>query len=95
MNRTLATGTLSRDVCPHGPKIDSRYFLCTMYAWGLCPSLVFAAVNPVAWPHEATAVRETSGRCAWRCCAIGTVEVFRRLGGCETGICYIRMLLLY
>ena len=42
INRTLATGTLSRDVCPHGPKIDSRYFLCTMYAWGLCPSLGLA-----------------------------------------------------
>ena len=39
INRTLATGTLSRDVCPHGPKIDSGYFLCTMYAWGLCPFL--------------------------------------------------------
>ena len=39
INRNLATGTLSRDVCPHGPKIDSRYFLCTMYAWGLCPFL--------------------------------------------------------
>ena len=24
---------------PHGPKIDSGYFLCTMYAWGLCPFL--------------------------------------------------------
>ena len=39
INRTLATGTLSRDVCPHGPKIDSGYFLCNMYAWGLCPFL--------------------------------------------------------
>ena len=39
INRALATGTLSRDVCPHGPKIDSGYFLCTMYAWGLCPFL--------------------------------------------------------
>ena len=32
-------GTLSRDVCPHGPKIDSGYFWCTMYTWGLCPFL--------------------------------------------------------
>ena len=24
---------------PHGPKIDSGYLLCTIYAWGLCPSL--------------------------------------------------------
>jgi len=39
INRILATGTLSRDVCPHGPKIDSEYFLCTMYAWGLCTFL--------------------------------------------------------
>ena len=26
INRTLATGTLSRDVFPHGPKIESGYF---------------------------------------------------------------------
>ena len=39
INRTLATGTLSGDVCLYGPKIDSGYFLCTMYAWGVCPFL--------------------------------------------------------
>ena len=45
INRTLATGTLSRDVCPHGPKIDSGYFLvpCTpggcalFWEWNFIP----------------------------------------------------------
>ena len=40
INRTLTTGTLSRDVRAHGSKIDFGYFfLCAMYAWGLCPFL--------------------------------------------------------
>ena len=41
-NRTLTTGTLSRDDCSHGPigpKIDSGCFLCIMYA---CRSSLFA-----------------------------------------------------
>ena len=29
----------ARHVCPHCPKIDSGYFLCTMYARGWCPFL--------------------------------------------------------
>ena len=40
-NRSLATGNLSKDHCPHGPIIDLFFFLrtrvITMYAWGLYP----------------------------------------------------------
>ena len=37
INRTLATGTLSRDVCPHGPKIDSGYFFVYHVRLGVVP----------------------------------------------------------
>ena len=45
-------GTLSRDVCPHGPKIDSGYFWCTMYTWGLCPFLGTEFFPKKTWPPK-------------------------------------------
>ena len=36
INRTLTTGTLSRDVHAHGPKIDFGYFFCVPCTPGGC-----------------------------------------------------------
>ena len=54
---------IQRCLPPHGPKIDSGYFLCTMYAWGLCPSCGDSAKRQNVHPRQVPETGAAGGTC--------------------------------